>query len=56
MVSTDLRNKQTTLSDKTGLQLCEKCGSVLVNRMLILKNGRKQKIYQCIVCKHWFPA
>lgn len=56
MVSTNLRNKQTILNDQIGLKICEKCGSILVNRILILKNGRKQRILQCIVCKYWYPA
>lgn len=38
------------------LKTCEKCGSIMVSRILIMKNGKgtkKQKVYQCIVCRHW---
>jgi len=38
---------------------CDKCGSIMVNKILFVKNGnngiKKEKIYQCIVCRHWLP-
>ncbi|MHA1805583.1 MAG: hypothetical protein ACTSU4_13785 [Promethearchaeota archaeon] len=41
------------------LKTCEKCGNLMVNRVIIIKNGKgikeRQKIYQCIVCRHWIP-
>jgi hypothetical protein len=40
-----------------GLHICEKCGNVMVTR--VLKRGSNphsdvlDKILQCVVCKHW---
>ncbi|MFW9829767.1 MAG: hypothetical protein ACFFEY_19490 [Candidatus Thorarchaeota archaeon] len=38
------------------LILCDKCGNVMVNRIIRTNNSeevRFQKVYQCIVCRYW---
>ncbi|MHA1293981.1 MAG: hypothetical protein ACTSQJ_15100 [Promethearchaeota archaeon] len=43
------------------LLVCEKCGSLMITRLIAQKNGEKNKIaklvkiQQCIVCRHWKP-
>ncbi len=37
---------------------CEKCGSIMAIRMVVIRNGdpskvKLMKIVQCVVCKHW---
>ncbi|MBD3253923.1 MAG: hypothetical protein GF383_02470 [Candidatus Lokiarchaeota archaeon] len=44
---------------KTRLWTCEKCGSEMLKRKLIIKDSKTAKkrlidILQCQVCKHWF--
>jgi len=40
-----------------GLQICEKCGNVMVMRVLKRESNPKSdnldRILQCIVCRHW---
>ncbi|MFW9783973.1 MAG: hypothetical protein ACFFFB_16930 [Candidatus Heimdallarchaeota archaeon] len=40
-----------------GLNICSKCGNVMVTRIVKRganpKSGELEKILQCIVCKHW---
>jgi len=39
------------------LRICEKCGNVMVNRVLRRNSdanpGKLERILQCIVCRHW---
>ena len=38
------------------LVICEKCGNVMVNRVIRNKNSDDvvfQKVSQCIVCRYW---
>ncbi|MHA1477548.1 MAG: hypothetical protein ACTSPU_05050 [Promethearchaeota archaeon] len=39
------------------LRICEKCGNVMVNRVLRrnydANPSKMEKILQCIVCRHW---
>ncbi|MFX0058730.1 MAG: hypothetical protein ACFE85_05285 [Candidatus Hodarchaeota archaeon] len=40
-----------------GLQICDKCGNVMVTRVLKRSSNPEKavldKILQCIVCRHW---
>ena len=41
------------------LDICDKCGSVMITRLIAEKNGsvkttmRLARIKQCVVCRHW---
>ncbi|MBA7512742.1 hypothetical protein ES705_04750 [subsurface metagenome] len=35
------------------LHICEKCGNVMVNRVLRRDSDKLERILQCIVCRHW---
>jgi hypothetical protein len=42
------------------LNICSKCGNVMVNRILKRdsnpNSNKVDKILQCIVCKHWIST
>ncbi|MFX1601087.1 MAG: hypothetical protein ACFFB6_10865 [Promethearchaeota archaeon] len=38
------------------LVICNKCGNVMVNRVIRTRNSDEivfQKVFQCIVCRYW---
>jgi len=35
------------------LHICEKCGNVMVNRVIRRGPNKLESILQCIVCRHW---
>ncbi len=37
------------------LHICEKCGNVMVNRVLRRDSDKLERIHQCVVCRHWVP-
>lgn len=60
------RDKKMTVqrikADSELLTTCDKCGSVMITRKIITKNGNTEgtvkfiKVTQCIVCRHWRPC
>ncbi len=45
---------KTASQTKTLMFSCDKCGSVMVERMLAIRNSKAFiKILQCKVCRHW---
>ncbi len=55
----------TPKTEQKALIMCKKCGSPMITRMIVEKNGETKtiirtqmkfiKIHQCIVCRHWAP-
>ncbi|MFX1340063.1 MAG: hypothetical protein ACFFDK_15740 [Promethearchaeota archaeon] len=45
---------KTKSQTKILISSCDKCGSVMVERMLAIRNSKAFiKILQCKVCRHW---
>ncbi|MEJ2250843.1 MAG: hypothetical protein P8Y70_20315 [Candidatus Lokiarchaeota archaeon] len=43
-------------SKATTVNICDKCGSEMIQRVISLRDGdtvRHKKILQCKICRHW---
>ncbi len=46
--------KTSKAQTKLIMETCEKCGSIMLQRMLAIRNSKAFiKILQCKVCRHW---
>lgn len=50
---------QKAEAELSQVKMCDKCGSIMVARMIAIRNGGKDhapkfvRAFQCTVCRHW---